>query len=243
MRLPPMWKALVLRAIGLFLFYQWMRGKLPLYINQRFVFLVVLASFGVFFMGAAYHTCRVPGEHKHHHHHHGHFSWGGLFLVLFTIISGLMAPQKPLGSDALRHRVVSAKEIGTVVIASDNQRVLLTPVHKRTLLDWVLLSSSAEGPEVVVGEQATVSGFVFHEKDAANDRFLLSRFVITCCAADAVPIGLQVYWPSSDTLVEDQWVEVSGHFELKTHKGQQTPVLIADIVTLQEVPDQPYLYP
>ena len=72
---------------------------------------------------------------------------------------------------------------------------------------------------------------------------MVSRFVITCCAADAVPVALYVSWPESKTLADDQWVEVSGQFALQEIDQRQMPVLMAEIVTLIDIPDQPYLYP
>jgi uncharacterized repeat protein (TIGR03943 family) len=236
-----MWKGLVLRAIGLFLFFQWMSGKLSLYIHERFVILVVFASFGLVFMGAVYHSRRVRASNRHHHHH-GNFSWGALFFVLLLIMFGLMAPRTPLGTEAMRNRHVSMESM-TSLAAPNSNRILLKPIRKRTILDWVLLSLLDNDPEAFVGEKATVSGFVYRDEGFEEDRFMVSRFVVTCCAADALPVGLYVSWPESRTLAEDQWVEISGQFELRGIDGKQIPVLMAETVTLIDIPDQPYLYP
>jgi uncharacterized repeat protein (TIGR03943 family) len=236
-----MWKGLVLRAIGLFLFFQWMSGNLSLYIHERFVILIVLASFGLVFMGAVYHSRRVRASGGPHHHH-GNFSWGGLFLVLLLIMFGLMAPRIPLGTEAMRNRHISVESMTSLAVPSSN-RMLLKPIRKRTILDWVILSLRDNTLEAVVGENATVSGFVYRQEGFAEDRFMVSRFVITCCAADAMPVGLYVSWPESKTLADDQWVEVSGQFELRDIDSKQTPVLLAETVTLIDIPAQPYLYP
>jgi uncharacterized repeat protein (TIGR03943 family) len=236
-----LWKGIVLRVIGLFVFVLWIRGSLPLYIHERFVWLVVAASIGLVWIGAIYHSRRV-GIPDHDHHHHGEFSWGGLFLVLLPIIFGLTAPQAPLGADALRNRSTSVKSMTSLATPS-NTRVLLTPNRKRTILDWVFVLLNDPEGAALVGEQADVTGFVYHDEGMDAETFLLSRFVVSCCAADAVPVSLPVFWSGSGSLENDQWVEVSGHFAIREIAGNRAAVLIADTVTLVEMPEMPYLYP
>jgi uncharacterized repeat protein (TIGR03943 family) len=236
-----LWKGIILRVIGLFVFVLWIRGSLPLYIHERFVWLTVAASIGLVWIGAVYHSrrARIAG---HHHHHHGEFSWGGLFLVLLPIIFGLTAPQTPLGSDALRNRTTSVKSM-TSLAAPSNTPVLLTPNRKRTILDWVLLLLNDPDGVALVGEQADVTGFVYHGEGMDAETFLLCRFVVSCCAADAVPVILPVFWSGNGSLENDQWVEVSGHFEIRSIVDIPQPVLVADSVTVVEMPEMPYLYP
>jgi uncharacterized repeat protein (TIGR03943 family) len=75
------------------------------------------------------------------------------------------------------------------------------------------------------------------------ETFQISRFVVTCCAADAVPVSLPVFWSGSGALENDQWVEVSGHFEIRSIADTPMPVLVAESVTVVEMPEMPYLYP
>ena len=235
-----MWKALILRAIGLFLFWFWISGKLSLYIHERFAVLTLLAAFGLLLIGGVYHGLRVREPHSHQHQH-GQFSWGGLFLVLLPIVFGLMVPRVPLGSEAMRTRNVSMASMMSLA-APDSKRQLRKPVRKRTILDWVMMFL-VDRPEAFVGEAAHVSGFVYYDEDFPENSFMVARFVVTCCAADASPVGLYVSWPEGKKPISDQWVEVSGHFEMQEVKKEQTPVLIAETITLIDVPAQPYLYP
>lgn len=237
----PLWKALVLRTIGLFLFFQWITGNLVLYIHERFAVSIMFAAFALLVMGSVYHTRRVR-RHDGYHHHHGNFSWGGLFFVLLPIMMGLLALRKPLGTEAMRYRSVDVESM-TSLATPGKEMVLFKLTRKRTILDWITAFLIEPNVETFIGEEATVSGFVYHDARFPEDTFMVSRFVITCCAADAVPVGLYVSWPESETLADDQWVEVSGQFELQGIDQKQTPVLIAEIVTLIDIPDQPYLYP
>ena len=236
-----LWKGIVLRVIGLFLFVLWMQGNLSLYIHERFVWLVVAASISLVWVGAVYHSRRVrmSGQHRHHH---GEFSWGGLLLVLLPIVCGLTAPRKPLGADAMRNHTVSVESMTSLATPSTTH-MLFKPNRKRTILDWALLFLSESDQNAFVGEQADVTGFVYHDDETATETFLISRFAVTCCAADAVPVSLPVFWPDSRTLENDQWIEVSGHFEIRSRAGYSALALVADTVTLVDMPEMPYLYP
>jgi len=241
MRMKPLWKGIVLRLIGVFIFFEWFSGNFSLYIHERFLWLLILASFGLVYMGAVYHARWVKTDDRHQHQH-GNFSWGGLCLVLIPIMLGLLAPRKPLGADAMRYRNIGVESMLSLKLPKTNT-MLLRPVRQRNILDWLTAFLVEPELETHIGEKAVVSGFVYREDDFQEHIFLVSRFVITCCAADASPVGLYVYWPDEKTLVEDQWIEVAGHFELRKIQGKATPVLIAETVTLIDIPAQPYLYP
>ncbi|MGH2730454.1 MAG: TIGR03943 family putative permease subunit [Actinomycetota bacterium] len=86
------------------------------------------------------------------------------------------------------------------------------------------------------GEPLTLEGFVTHLDDAPADGFTLSRFVITCCVADALAVHVPVEGDDS-MLEDDDWVRVSG--TLMAHHGPV--VLHADAVVPIERPDHPYL--
>jgi uncharacterized repeat protein (TIGR03943 family) len=84
-------------------------------------------------------------------------------------------------------------------------------------------------------------GFV--APDARGGGFLLTRFIVTCCAADARPVrvavrGLDPPWPAADS-----WVEVTGtwHPEVRTAEDDRPPVLDAAGLRAIPAPTSPYL--
>jgi uncharacterized repeat protein (TIGR03943 family) len=237
-----LWKGLMLRGIGLFLFWQWFSGNVHLYIQARFVLLVLVAALALVWIGGVYHTRRVRMAQEQSRHAHGDFAWGGLALVLIPLMVGVLAPRRPLGADSMRYRQINTEGIVSVA-APRATTVLLKPTRNRNILDWVMAFLSEPDVHTFSGEKATVSGFVYREAGWEATTFMVSRFVITCCAADATPVGLYVAWPESKTLTEDQWVEVFGQFEIRQIDGKPTPVLLAETVTVIDIPDQPYLYP
>jgi uncharacterized repeat protein (TIGR03943 family) len=86
-------------------------------------------------------------------------------------------------------------------------------------------------------------GFVVGE-DGVSDSFLLTRFAIYCCAADAIANQVEVRGLDGPVPADDTWVEVVGMWETDTggyvdHK-YVPPVLVADSVHEIGEPANPY---
>ena len=78
--------------------------------------------------------------------------------------------------------------------------------------------------------------------------FMVARFTISCCVADASAVGMPVHWPQdaapSSALPEsDAWVQVHGTFQLGEFGGNLFPILQADSLAVVAEPEHPYLYP
>jgi uncharacterized repeat protein (TIGR03943 family) len=234
-------KAVALILMGLFLYSRFFNGNLFYYISERFVWLTILASVAFIIVGLSY---RIGSRHQHDHEGHSHdqFSWGGLALVALPIVLGLLVPPRPLGAAALTNRDVSVESL-TSAAAPESNNVLARPKGERNILDWVIDFRQAGDPAAFTGEEARVIGFAYRDERFAADQFMVARFVVSCCAADAAPLGLIVQWPDSQTLTDDQWVEVAGHIEPGRFAGEAMPILIADSITPTDIPERPYLYP
>ena len=99
-----------------------------------------------------------------------------------------------------------------------------------------------------MGQEVKVSGFVFRNAAYGDTYFLVTRFVVSCCVADANVLGLLVSVPAEvasalPQLNDDQWVEVNGTFAANTVDGWHMPIVVAQRITPIAVPNQPYLYP
>jgi uncharacterized repeat protein (TIGR03943 family) len=115
--------------------------------------------------------------------------------------------------------------------------------REKNLLDWLMAFDGNADPAAFDGQEAKLTGFVYRDSRHGYDSFMLSRFVVSCCVADATPIGLIVHGPEAAELANDQWVEVAGHFEAGEFDGRAMPLLIADTITPTVMPNQPYLFP
>ena len=111
-----------------------------------------------------------------------------------------------------------------------------------TIKDWSLLLSQSSDPKQYQNKPAKVSGFITASKD--ENVFFVSRFVVTCCALDARPIGVPVYSPGwRKTFAPDQWVETSGVFiaNPNTNATERT-VLSPDYVRPIDKEKNQYVY-
>lgn len=248
-------KALALIALGLFLYSRIYNGTLLYYISERFAWLTLFAAIGFIIVGASYRYRRAqadPYEHaheaepEHHHDHaghsHGSLSWGGLLLVALPVILGLAVPPKPLGAAAMSNREIGVDSVTSATAPKTNQ-LISRPATEKNVLDWLIDFRLSRDPAAFADQTAKVVGFIYRDERFGTEEFMVSRFVISCCAADAAPLGLVVKWPETSKLSNDQWVEVSGSFQPGKFDGEQMPILVADKVTLTDVPAQPYLYP
>ena len=237
--------ALVLFALGAFLYSRLANGTLVYYIHARFSGLTLAAALGLLAIGATYASRLVPalrpaadtGDEPH-----DHISWPALFLIALPIVLGLAVEPRPLGASAMGGRDLSLGGAGLSPARAAIERRLAMPAGERTILDWLVAFAATPDPASHRGQAAKVVGFVYRDDRTPDDMFLISRFTIRCCVADGSAVWLPVRWPESHTLENDAWLEVEGVFGVGTLLGRDVPVLEASRVTAVEPPAQPYLY-
>lgn len=240
-------KAWILIGLSLFLLSRILMGNLFFYINQRFFSLTVFAVIGLLLLGLSYRFRTGQAGHEHHDHDPGHahtpsLTWTGFLLIASPIVLGLLIPPRPLGAAAMTNRDTSIVSL-TSATAPDSERVLAKPKAERNILDWLLEFRSVSDRSTLAGEAVKVTGFVYRDERFGQEQFMVSRFVLSCCAADAAPLGMVVHWSESGQLEADQWVEVTGTLEPGEFGGEPMPFIRAATVTPTEIPSQPYLYP
>jgi uncharacterized repeat protein (TIGR03943 family) len=257
-------KALLLLALAGFFYTRLAGGTLFFYINERFMIYTVLAIIGLVLVAVSYRPVRsgapAPGgpeeqreEHREDDGHahvggedagHDHrLTWGGVALVALPILLGVLVPPQPLGAAALANREVNVTLQGSALPAAVRAAAEKAATDKN-VLDWGHTFAAAADPaQQFAGENAKVTGFVFRDERFAADQFMVTRFVVSCCVADANVAGMVVTWPQAAELSPDQWVEVAGTLAPGTLGGEALPVLQAASVTDVAVPQQPYLYP
>ena len=68
------------------------------------------------------------------------------------------------------------------------------------------------------------------------------RFLITCCAADALPLAVAVDPERAAGLAVDQWIAVKGTFRLRQTPGETVPLIENARIEATAAPPQPYLF-
>jgi uncharacterized repeat protein (TIGR03943 family) len=241
-------QALLLLGLFLFLISKVINNQLLWYINLRFVTLTLI---GILFLAIlaqrliseVLHLRKQMVKHEHDHHDdHDHApSPINLWIMLIPLLIGILIPAKPLDASA-----VSAKGLTTSspLISSDSSSQLFeTESEQRNVLDWVKLFYFEQELNPYIGQQASVVGFVYFDERLPEGQFFVSRFILSCCAADGYAVGMIVEWPEAASLEQDTWVQVKGPVDAVTFENGASPLIRAESVEPVPQPDQPYLYP
>ena len=75
-----------------------------------------------------------------------------------------------------------------------------------------------------------------------GDRFQAVRMFITCCAADAKPVGVTVRFPGSLHVREMGWLKIVGKPTFPMEGGRRTAVIEATKVEECPAPAEPFVY-
>ena len=239
-------QTLILAGMGIYLLVKILGGTLYFYINDRFLWLVATgAAIFMLLALAAFRRWRATGDHAHHdhahaHHGHSHGSRWSLLIVALPLLLGFLVPAKPLDSGALAARGITTNA-GLVSSGGANQ--LSVPAVQRSILDWVRAFNYSADPNELVGEPADVVGFVYHDPRLPANQFLVSRFTVTCCVADAFAVGIIVESEDAANWAGNEWVHVQGTMAVASLDGNPAPLVLAEDIKPVPVPPQPYLFP
>lgn len=108
-------------------------------------------------------------------------------------------------------------------------------------MDWIRLFGNDPEPDNYKGLKANIRGFVLKDQSLPEHHFLIAQFVMSCCSADARPIGIPVqYDPAQFILQNDQWIEMEAIFDTAVLKGERQPVLLLKNFKPIPVPQNPY---
>ena len=235
----------VLLALAAVLAVRHLDGSLGYYINLRYgwLTLVAIACLAVLAVvllaGALRPGGRGAGERVP-------LGWLGVALLALPVALALVPP-RPLGTDAMANRALQLASVPAAAGVSVTAEARFgDDTAPRTVFDWLVLfhqaDTGAADLDRFAGRAARVRGFVYRDERFPTGTFMVSRFLLSCCVADAAPIGLAVRWPDADFLDDDAWVWVSGEFKVEVFLDERVPVLVAAEVTPAEQPPQPYLY-
>lgn len=227
-------KTLILFGMGIYLTLLILTGSLDNYINQRFAWLVVVGALLFFLLALVnLYSSRNRAQREHDHHHY-HISWDIVLVVSFPLLLAIFIPSRALGIEAVNGGV-SLSPVGVAGLSR-------SPLD-RNILDWLREFDRAATPAQFNGTPVDVVGFVYREPSHPVDGFMLARFTLSCCVADAFPIGMPVISDEADKLTEGEWLRVGGQLKASAFAGEFLPVVVAETVERVDKPAQPYLYP
>jgi uncharacterized repeat protein (TIGR03943 family) len=170
------------------------------------------------------------GDDDHSAHHHGgeQVAW----LLLAPVLALLLIAPGALGAFSLSRTgsAVTVRSGGGVFTELDPT----APPHDMSLLEFN--QRAFEGTDGASFNGATVRlvGFV---APADGGGFLVARYSIACCAADAAAAAAQVVGWDGAVPRQDAWIDVTGTFQ---PGGAERPRIVATSVTPIPEPDDPY---
>jgi putative membrane protein len=156
-------------------------------------------------------------------------------LVLPLIYMAIGASDANLGTRAFAQRSAA----GNAMAARDGAPA----AFQRPSDGNVTLLDLLRHVELLAGREVTVEGMVYRGQELPAGHFVVFRFVMVCCAADAAPVGALVAWNDLAELPNEAWVRVRGAVSIEEIDGEIGPLITASEIERIERPQNPYLSP
>jgi uncharacterized repeat protein (TIGR03943 family) len=231
-------RTILLIGLGLFLYSRLLSGAITFYISRRFTWLTWGATLALLVMGIAQGQRILNLKSQNPISKSPGLPVWSYLVLLVPLVLGMVIPPQPLGASVAGNR-------GLTSAAGIAQEGTLPPgvPARRDILGWLRAFGPDPDPEAFAGQTVEVVGFVYRDEEMAADQFMVARFLIVCCVADAIPVGLPVRHAEATHLELDTWVRVKGTFTAGEVWGERLPVIAAEEVIAVSQPAQPYLYP
>jgi uncharacterized repeat protein (TIGR03943 family) len=160
----------------------------------------------------------------------------GLVLLIAPVLAVLAVPEPRLGALAASKKAATQGAIALGALAVPAP----APGRAISFAEIQQASSSrtyAFDAGVSDGTEVSLTGFVTPDDDGDEGTFRLTRFYVSCCAADAVPFSVTVVAPGPAPSA-DMWLDVVGTLSLRA--GEY--VVVAERVGRRSEPRDPYLF-
>lgn len=241
-------------AVALGTLWLGLADHLDLYINPRYaVFTLVLAAVAVPASVAGLVVVARHGSHAHDGDPEPRPGGGGRLLhvvlgsvaalvTIGTVVAMLVLPPTTLSARTAQQRSVGSASLSDATGAGAPVSLLGSESVDTSgygVKDWAALIRQSTDTTALVGRKLTLTGFVVPASDGS---FTLTRFVVSCCAVDAQPVGISV--TTDGTLpTENQWVRVEGALAANPDTASDARLVIrAATVTRVNQPSDPYEY-
>lgn len=252
-RIPPfvfVWlDTIALAAWGVLLLKYWLTGKLFLLIHPNYMGLTIAAGIALLVMsfvkGSALLTRWTRTADRPAPPPHVTLfppGWSNAILLVVAIV-GLLIEPRPFASQTAIQRGLTDSTLSTRTKPQAFRSS--TRPEDRSLIDWVRTLNVYPEPDAYTGQKVNLQGFVVYPPAAQmpEQYLLISRFVITCCAADVYPVGLPVKLSEPRSQYPaDKWFEVEGQMITETLGGKRQLVIQASALKPIPAPKNPYEY-
>lgn len=245
-RLLPWLDVLAIAAWGALLLKYWLSEQLYLLIHPNYVWLTALSGIALLLISGLKALLLTASDRARQASSVQHMTlfppgWSSALLLMVAIAGLLITPRAFASQTALDRGVTDAI---TLTRVKPQAFYASTRSEDKTLIDWIRTLQVYPEPDAYAGQKAKVQGFVVYPPKGSEQYFLLTRFVITCCAADAYPVSLPVKLTKGDrtAYTPDKWLEVEGQMITETFEGRRQLTLQATALKQISEPKNPYNY-
>jgi uncharacterized repeat protein (TIGR03943 family) len=246
--LSPWLDVFAIAAWGILFLRYWLSGKLYLLIHPNYLWLAISAGISLLVISclqiltllrtrrrvlrsdtdAAQHLTLFPRR------------WSST-LLLVTALMGLFISPRAFASQTAIQRGVG--ETMTLTRVKPQAFRGSANTADKSIIDWIRTLSVYPEPDAYTGQAVKVQGFVVYPSNMSNQYLLISRFVITCCAADVYPVSLPVKLTQTrDAYKPDTWLEIEGQMMTETLAGKRQLTIVAKSIKPISEPKNPYDY-
>ncbi|GAB4281472.1 MAG: TIGR03943 family protein [Candidatus Rifleibacteriota bacterium] len=189
----------------------------------------------------------------HDDHHHEKVDIFRLLVLLAPILFVIAFESDNLGQYAFEKRSFDVGRIDRKVAAftkdkafkGDNEieNILVASVAARLPKSVTLLDIHADF-EKLIGQKLVTKGiYVADSPRIPPGTFVIFRFIMVCCVADAQPLAVLVKGAPPPGLKSENWIEIEGTLESTDIQGHSAAVIKADRIKRIPAPINPYLAP
>lgn len=247
--LSPWLDVLAIAAWGILFLNYWASGKLYLLIHPSYMWLTVVAGIvlmvvaglkGLMLMRQARRPTVRGGVTVAQHLRVFPPGFGSLLLLAIAVLGMVITPRAFASQTALDR---GATDTLTVTRVRPQAFRGSEKTEDKSLVDWIRTLTVYPEPDAYTGQKARVQGFVIYPPNLSSQYLLISRFVITCCAADVYPVSMPVKLSQNrDAYKPDGWLEIEGEMITETLAEKRQLVIVAK--TIKEIPEpkNPYDY-
>ncbi|MBE9031995.1 TIGR03943 family protein [filamentous cyanobacterium LEGE 11480] len=247
--LRPWFDVVALMLWGILFLNYWFSGKLNLLIHPNYHLLTLVAA--LFLMGLAGWKSwelwqrRKSARSTPEAQHMALLPTGwGSFILIGVALLGFIVTPRAFGSETALQRGVNDTFLATTQVKPQSFKGTTKP-ENRSLIEWMRALQLYPEPDAYAGQPVKIDGFAVHPDKLPDQYFLLTRFTITCCAADAYPVSLPIKLRQGDrsSYKVDQWFEVKGVMITETlAAGNRQVVVDATEIRPIKEPKNPYNY-
>jgi len=161
--------------------------------------------------------------------------------ILLTVGIGIFLPPKTLSSITASQRSIDLNSINLTEESISAVQNFNKSTTNYSLGDWIAMQNFNPDPNFYIGKEVKVSGFLYKPSNLHLDTntVIIARFIITCCAVDARPVGLRLNISNHSEFKENDWIEAVGKFNLDNNNEL---IVIPESINIIEEPSNPYIY-